>query len=77
VPAFARTIESQPIATLQFDSRTFGEAANNGQMIAEVSANHRAAKLFQQMARRLTGRTAPRTKDSFLSPIITTLRRAS
>ncbi|KAH2775425.1 hypothetical protein KXW38_002307, partial [Aspergillus fumigatus] len=77
VPAFARTIESQPIATLQFDSRTFGEAANNGQMIAEVSANHRAAKLFQQMARRLTGRNEPRKKDSFLSPIINKLRRAS
>ena len=77
VPAFARTIESQPIATLQFDSRTFGEAANNSQMIAEVSANHRAAKLFQQMARRLTGRNEPRKKDSFLSPIINKLRRAS
>ena len=77
VPAFARTIESQPIATLQFDSRTFGEAANNGQMIAEVSANHRAVKLFQQMARRLTGRNEPRKKDSFLSPIINKLRRAS
>jgi pilus assembly protein CpaE len=74
--AFAKTVESQPIATVPFDSRTFGEAANNGQMIAEVSANHRAAKMFQQMARRLTGRSEPK-KDSFLSPIIKKLRRAS
>lgn len=75
--AFAKTIESQPIATLPFDSRTFGEAANNGQMIVEVSANHRATKMFQQMARRLTGRSEPKTKDSFLTPIIKKLRRAS
>jgi pilus assembly protein CpaE len=75
--AFAKTIESQPIATIPFDSRMFGEAANNGQMIAEISANHRAATMFQQMARRLTGRSEPKTKDSFLSPIIKRLRRAS
>jgi pilus assembly protein CpaE len=75
--AFAKTIESQPIATIPFDSRMFGEAANNGQMIAEISANHRAARMFQQMARRLTGRSEPKTKDSFLSPIIQKLRRAS
>jgi pilus assembly protein CpaE len=75
--AFAKTIESQPIAAIPFDSRTFGEAANNGQMIVEVSAKHRAARMFQQMARRLTGRSEPKQKDSFLAPIIKKLRRAS
>ena len=33
----------------------FGTAANNGQMIAEISANHRTTKMFLQMAQRLTG----------------------
>jgi pilus assembly protein CpaE len=75
--AFAKTIEIAPIATIPFDSRTFGEAANNGQMIVEVAAGHRAARMFQQMARRLTGRSEPKKKDSFLSPIINKLRRAS
>jgi pilus assembly protein CpaE len=75
--AFAKTIEAQPIATVPFDSKTFGTAANNGQMIAEISANHRAARMFQQMARRLTGRSEPKKKDNFLSPIIKKLRRAS
>jgi pilus assembly protein CpaE len=75
--AFAKTIETPPIATIPFDSRTFGEAANNGQMIVEVAAKHRAARMFQQMARRLTGRSEPKKKDSFLSPIINKLRRAS
>jgi pilus assembly protein CpaE len=51
----------------------FGTAANNGQMIAELSANHRITRTFQQMTRRLTGRSEPR-KESFLSPIINKLR---
>ena len=75
--AFAKTIEAQPIATIPFDSKMFGTAANNGQMIAELSANHRAARMFQQMARRMTGRSEPKKKDNFLSPIIKKLRRAS
>ncbi len=32
---FAKAIESQPVASIPFDSRMFGNAANNGQMIAE------------------------------------------
>ena len=35
---FAKAIESQPIASIPFDPRMFGTAANNGQMIAEISA---------------------------------------
>ncbi len=35
----------------------FGTAANNGQMIAELSSSHRAAEMFRQMAQALTGRT--------------------
>jgi len=73
VRAFAKAIETPPIAAVPFDSKTFGTAANNGQMIVEVSANHRAARMFQQMARRLTGRSEPK-KDSFLSPIIKKLQ---
>jgi pilus assembly protein CpaE len=73
VRAFAKAIETQPIAAVPFDSKTFGTAANNGQMIVEVSANHRAARMFQQMSRRLTGRSEPK-KDSFLSPIIKKLQ---
>ncbi len=42
-----------------------------------LHANHRAARMFQQMARRLTGRSDPAKKDSFLAPIMKKLRRAS
>src|SRR3979490_3439634 len=41
---FVKTIESPPIAAIPLDSRLFGMAANNGQMIAEISANHPPAQ---------------------------------
>src|SRR5260370_6622640 len=52
---FAKAIESQPIAAIPFDSRMFGEAANNGQMIAEISAKHRTTEMLLHIAQRLTG----------------------
>src|SRR5712671_7234142 len=53
---FAKALESQPIATIPFDSKMFGTAANNGQMIAQISASHRTTLMLLQIARRLTGR---------------------
>ncbi len=72
---FAKAIESQPIASIPFDPRMFGTAANNGQMIAEISANHRASKMFVQIAQQMTGRgDAKKPRGSLLSPIIRKLR---
>ncbi|SHJ78727.1 pilus assembly protein CpaE [Bradyrhizobium lablabi] len=71
---FTKTIEIPPIASIPFDSRLFGTAANNGQMIAEISAGHRTTKTFLQIARRLTGRGEERQRGSFLSPIMRKLR---
>jgi pilus assembly protein CpaE len=72
---FAKAIESPPLAVIPFDSKMFGTAANNGQMIAEISANHRTTRMFQQMARRLTGHSEiKKPRGSFLSPIIKKLR---
>jgi pilus assembly protein CpaE len=72
---FAKAIESQPIASIPFDSRMFGTAANNGQMIAEMAANHRTTKMFLQIAQRLTGHSeTAKPRGSFLSPIIRKLR---
>src|SRR3979490_47232 len=53
---FVKTIESPPIAAIPFDSRLFGMAANNGQMIAEISANHPPAQMLLQIRQRLTRR---------------------
>jgi pilus assembly protein CpaE len=72
---FLKTIESPPVAAIPFDSRMFGTAANNGQMIAELSANHRTTGMFLQLAHRLTGRgETKKPRGSFLSPIIRKLR---
>jgi len=76
VKDFAKSLDSQPIATIPFDCRLFGEAANNGQMIAEVSARHRTTRTFLQIAQRLTGRPdLAETRESFLSPILRKLQR--
>jgi pilus assembly protein CpaE len=71
---FAKTIESPPIAAIPFDSRMFGTAANNGQMIAEIAASHRTTEMFLQIAQRLTGRPETKKRRSLLSPIIKKLR---
>jgi pilus assembly protein CpaE len=72
---FAKTVESQPIASIPFDSKLFGTAANNGQMIAEVSRSHRSAKTMLQIARRLTGRgEVKKPQGSLLAPIIRKLQ---
>jgi pilus assembly protein CpaE len=48
----------------------FGTAANNGQMVAEISASHRASKMFLEMARRLTGHAeVKKRRSSLLAPI--------
>ncbi|PYF01740.1 pilus assembly protein CpaE [Rhodopseudomonas faecalis] len=68
---FAKAIESDPIVSIPFDAQLFGTAANNGQMIAEISANHRTTEMFLQIAQRLTGRAeTKKSRSSFLSPLI-------
>jgi pilus assembly protein CpaE len=72
---FAKAIEAEPIASIPFDPQMFGSAANNGQMIAEISANHRSIDMFLQIAQRLTGRgESKKPKGSFLSPLLERLR---
>jgi pilus assembly protein CpaE len=72
---FAKAIESQPIVSIPFDPQMFGSAANNGQMIAEISDTHRTTEMFLQIAQRLTGRSeTKKTRGSFLSPLLEKLR---
>ena len=73
---FAKALESDPLAVIPFEPQLFGSAANNGQMIAEVSANHKTAEMFRQMAQALTGRAeAKRTRGGLLSPILSKLMK--
>ncbi len=73
---FAKALDDDPIAVIPFDPQLFGTAANNGQMIAELSANHRTAEMFRGLAQQLTGRAeAKKQRSSLLSPILSKLRR--
>ena len=72
----AKALEFDPIASIPFDPQIFGTAANNGQMIAEVSAGHRAAETFRSLAQALTGRAeVKRSRPNILTPLIEKLRR--
>jgi pilus assembly protein CpaE len=76
VAEFAKAIESQPIASIPFDPQMFGSAANNGQMIAEISAGHRTTEMFLQIAQRLTGRSeSKKSRGGLFSPLISKLRK--
>jgi pilus assembly protein CpaE len=73
---FAKAIDDQPLAVIPFEPALFGAAANNGQMIAEVSAGHRTAETFRHLAQLLTGRPEQkRSRASLLSPLLGKLRR--
>jgi len=76
VAEFAKAIESQPIASIPFEPQMFGSAANNGQMIAEISAGHRTTEMFLQIAQRLTGRSeSKKSRGGLFSPLISRLRK--
>jgi pilus assembly protein CpaE len=63
---FAKALEDAPVATIPFEPQLFGAAANNGQMIAEISAGHRTAEIFLQLAQMLTGRAETKKPRSSL-----------
>ena len=73
---FAKALEDEPVATIPFEPQLFGAAANNGQMIAEISAGHRTAETFRQLAQLLTGRTeTKKPRSGLLSPLMDKLLR--
>src|SRR6202034_263940 len=66
---FAKALDDEAMAIIPFEPQLFGAAANNGQMIAEISAGHRTAEIFRQLAQHLTGRSEPKKQRSgLLSP---------
>jgi pilus assembly protein CpaE len=73
---FAKALEDQPIATIPFEPQLFGTAANNGQMIAELSSGHRTADTFRQLAQVLTGRSeTKKARGGLLTPLLSKLKK--
>jgi pilus assembly protein CpaE len=71
---FAKAIESDPIVAIPFEAQLFGAAANNGQMIAQLAANHRTVDMFLRIAQQLTGTKIKKQRGSFLTPLLGKLR---
>jgi pilus assembly protein CpaE len=75
---FAKTLDEEPIAVIPFEPNLFGTAANNGQMIAELSSSHRVAEIFRQLAQVMSGRPATKkAKSGLLSPLLGKLLQRS
>jgi len=56
VKEFAGGLNITPTVVIPFDAKTFGTAANNGQMAAEVAGGARFGALFENLARQVVGR---------------------
>jgi pilus assembly protein CpaE len=57
VKEFATAVGCEPSLVLPFDAQLFGMASNNGQMLAEIQANSRAAEGLRLLAELVTGRS--------------------
>jgi pilus assembly protein CpaE len=75
VKEFAEAIELKPKVVIDFDAQLFGKAANNGQMIEEISHKSKAANAFRNLANILTDRSEQdRGRYPMLSFILARLR---
>jgi pilus assembly protein CpaE len=68
---FAKALGDDPVAVIPFEPNIFGTAANNGQMIAELSAGHRVAEILGQTALLLIGRSdTKKPRGNLLTPLL-------
>jgi len=75
---FAKALDDEALVVIPFEPQVFGTAANNGQMIAELSSSHRTAEMFLQLAQVLTGRSeGKRSKLGLFSPFLERLMKRS
>jgi pilus assembly protein CpaE len=75
---FAKALDDDPVASIPFEPQLFGTAANNGQMIAEISPGHKTTESFRQIAQILTGRAeAKRQRKGLLTPLLAKLSKRS
>lgn len=67
---FAKAVGAEPAYVLAFDPVTFGTAAGNGKMLAEVNARAKAVEHIAALAERATGRQPPAPKPKFSLPFL-------
>ena len=75
---FCQGLDVEPTVVLDFDSETFGHAANNGQMLEELNAKASSVELIRQLALILTHRQefqpVQKTKKSAFAPLLEKLK---
>ena len=59
---FAQNLDLKPTCVIEFDSETFGQAANNGQMIEELNKKAKAVAQFRDLTMALAHRKEPRAE---------------
>ena len=75
VKDFEAALDLKATAVIEFDSETFGQAANNGQMIEELSVKAKGVQSFRDIAMALTGRREIKVeKKSALAPLLERLK---
>lgn len=76
VKEFEAAVGLKAISVIDFDSETFGQAANNGQMIEELNAKARAAVAFRDIALAISNRRDVQTskKPSGFAPLLEKLK---
>ena len=71
VADFAQIIEVEPLVVIDYDAEIFGTAANNGQMIGEVSQKSKVAQQISELAYLLAGVKPPQVEESsLLGPLL-------
>lgn len=76
VKEFESALDLKAISVIEFDAETFGQAANNGQMIEELNAKAKAVPAFRDIALAMTHRreAMPARKSSPLAPLLEKLK---
>ena len=71
IKEFEAALDLKATAVIEFDSETFGQAANNGQMIEELSNKAKAVQHFRDIAMTLTGRREAKVeKKAGFAPLL-------
>ena len=75
---FEQALDIKAISVIDYDSESFSQAANNGQMIEEMNPKAKAAERFREIAMAMTHRKdhkAEKKQQSALSPLAPLLEK--
>jgi pilus assembly protein CpaE len=75
---FSKAADAPVACSIPFDPKSFGAAANNGQMLSEIADAARVNEVISGLTRVLAGKAEPKVakKQTLLSPIIDMFNKA-